>query len=46
MLFPLITTAVSFHIPGAIKGEGLRLMQSLTCRGHRINLVIVDRAYN
>ena len=45
-LFPMITTGVSFHIPGAIKGEGLRLMQSIKARGHRINLVIVDRAYN
>jgi len=45
-LFPMITVAVSFHIPGAIKGEGLRLIQSLQCRGHRVNLVIVDRAYN
>jgi hypothetical protein len=45
-LFPMVSTSVSFHIPGAIKGEGLRLMQSIRDRGHRINLVIVDRAYN
>ncbi|MBC7517270.1 MAG: hypothetical protein H7248_00025 [Microbacteriaceae bacterium] len=44
--FPLLTHAVSFHIPGAIVGEGARLVESLHERGHPINLVIVDRAYS
>jgi len=44
--FPLLTMAVSFHIPGAVKGEGLRIFQSLQQRGHKTNLVIVDRAYS
>ena len=44
--FPLLTVAVSFHIPGAVKGEGLRLVESLKQRGHKINLVIGDRAYS
>lgn len=45
-LFPLLTVALSFHIPGEIIGEGARLFESLTERGHRVNLVIVDRAYS
>lgn len=45
-LFPLITQAISFHIPGAVKGEGFRLFESLQERGHKTNMVIVDRAYS
>lgn len=44
-LFPLMTTAVSFHIPGAIAGEGARLVDSICSRGIKVNLVLVDRAY-
>lgn len=44
--FPLLTTALSYHIPGEIIGEGLRMVESLNERGHKINLVIVDRAYS
>lgn len=44
-LFPLMTLAVSFHIPGAIAGEGFAQVKSLLERRHKINYVIVDRAY-
>lgn len=44
--FPLLTTALSYHIPGEIVGEGLRMVESLNERGHKINLIIVDRAYS
>ena len=44
--FPLLTTALSFHIPGAVSGEGLRMLESLIGRGHNINLYIMDRAYS
>jgi len=44
--FPLLTVALSFHIPGAIVGEGLRIADSLLERGHKANLFIVDRAYS
>jgi len=44
--FPLLTTALGFHIPGAVSGEGLRLLESLVDRGHNINLYIMDRAYS
>jgi hypothetical protein len=44
-LFPLLSVGVSFHIPGAIKGEALRIAQSLIERNHPANLFIVDRAY-
>jgi hypothetical protein len=44
--FPLLTTALSYHIPGKIVGEGLRMVESLNERGHKINLIIVDRAYS
>lgn len=43
--FPLLTTGLGFHIPGAIAGEGLQLLTSLHDRGHKINLFIMDRAY-
>jgi len=45
-LFPLITVAMSFHIPGALVGEGARMVKSLKERDHKINFVIVDRAYS
>jgi hypothetical protein len=45
-LFPKLTTAISFHIPGEVRGEGYAMVESLHHRGHRINMVIVDRAYN
>lgn len=44
--FPLLTVGLSFHIPGALTGEGLRIADSLIERGHTPNLFIVDRAYN
>jgi hypothetical protein len=44
--FPLLTTALSYHVPGEIIGEGLRMVASLHERGHKINLIIVDRAYS
>lgn len=44
-LFPLITLGVSHHIPGAITGEGVRMLNSFVDRGHRPNHYIVDRAY-
>ncbi len=44
--FPLLTVALSFHIPGAIVGEGVRIADSLLNRGHRANFFIVDRAYS
>ena len=44
--FPLLTLGVSFHIPGAMSGEGLILANSLIERGHRPNFFIVDRAYS
>ena len=45
-LFPLMTTAISFHIPGVIAGEGHRLLASLHEREHAINFVLTDRAYS
>jgi hypothetical protein len=45
-LFPRITVALSFHVPGEVAGEGYRMIESMHERGHRLNLVIVDRAYN
>jgi hypothetical protein len=44
--FPLLTTGLSFHIPGAVSGEGLRMLESLIGRGHHVNLYIMDRAYS
>jgi len=44
--FPLLTVGLSFHTPGSIVGEGLRIADSLIERGHKPNLFIVDRAYN
>ena len=44
--FPLLTVGVSFHTPGVISGEGLRIADSLLERGHKSNLFIVDRAYS
>jgi hypothetical protein len=44
--FPLLTVGVSYHIPGAIVGEGVRIADSLLERGHKPNLFIVDRAYS
>ncbi|WP_394771333.1 hypothetical protein [Lacisediminihabitans sp.] len=44
--FPLLTVGISFHIPGAIVGEGVRIADSLLERGHKANLFIVDRAYS
>jgi hypothetical protein len=44
--FPLLTYAMSFHPPGEVVGEGLRIAQSLIDRGHKPNLFIVDRAYS
>ncbi|TFB56758.1 hypothetical protein [Cryobacterium tagatosivorans] len=43
--FPLLANGVSFHKPGAIKGEGLRLVESLLSRGYIIDHFIADRAY-
>jgi len=43
--FPLLANGVSFHKPGAIKGEGLRLVDSLLSRGYIIGQSIADRAY-
>ncbi len=45
-LFPNLTMSISFHIPGEVRGEGLSMIESLDRRGHKVNLVIVDRAYN
>jgi len=45
-LFPLMTTAISFHIPGVTAGEGHRLLASLHERKHPINFVLTDRAYS
>jgi hypothetical protein len=45
-LFPLITVAMSFHIPGALVGEGTRMVKSLKERDHKMSFVIVDRAYS
>lgn len=44
--FPLVTTALGFHIPGAITGEGLNLLNALALRQRKINFVIMDRAYS
>ena len=44
--FPLLTTGISFHIPGAVSGEGLRMLESLIGRGRHINMYIMDRAYS
>ncbi|MES2094996.1 MAG: hypothetical protein V4531_14485 [Actinomycetota bacterium] len=44
--FPLLTVGVSFHVPGVVSGEGLRIADSLLERGHKSNLFIVDRAYS
>ncbi|MCY7287250.1 MAG: hypothetical protein LH624_03115 [Cryobacterium sp.] len=44
--FPLLTTALGFHIPGAIIGEGLNLLKSIHNRDLKINYVIMDRAYS
>jgi hypothetical protein len=44
--FPLLTHAISFHRPGELVGEGLRIAQNLVDRGHKSNLFIVDRAYS
>jgi len=44
--FPLLTTGLGFHIPGAVSGEGLRMLDSLLGRGHQVNLYIMDRAYS
>ena len=44
--FPLLTHALSFHRPGELVGEGLRIAESLVARGHKPNLFIVDRAYS
>ncbi|QYF74869.1 hypothetical protein [Cryobacterium sp. PAMC25264] len=44
--FPLLSTALGFHIPGAIIGEGLNLLTALAERDRRINFVIMDRAYS
>lgn len=43
--FPLLSVAWSAHIPGAIRGEALRLANSLRERGHTASYFIVDRAY-
>lgn len=43
--FPLLTTALGFHIPGAITGAGAAMVTSMHQRGHRINYCIFDRAY-
>lgn len=43
---PLITAAISFHHPGELVGEGLRIAKSLVARGHKTNFFIVDRAYS
>ena len=44
--FPLLTVGVSFHTPGVISGEGLRIAVPPLERGHKSNLFIVDRAYS
>jgi hypothetical protein len=43
--FPLLTIGVGFHIPGTITGEGHRMVESLRERDHKLNYVVVDRAY-
>lgn len=43
--FPLLTTALGFHIPGAITGSAAKMVDSLHQRGHPINYTIFDRAY-
>ena len=45
-LFPSLTTAVSFHRPGEIIREGLKLLQSHQRLGFNGGLLIADRAYN
>jgi hypothetical protein len=44
--YPLVTTALGFHIPGAITGEGLNLLNAIALRQRKINFVIMDRAYS
>jgi hypothetical protein len=44
--FPLLTHAISFHPPGEVAGEGLRIAKSLKERGHNAGFLIVDRAYS
>ncbi len=42
---PLLINGVSFHTPGAIKGHGLRLVESLVHRGYPLEHFVADRAY-
>lgn len=43
--FPLLSVGWSAHTPGRIRGEALRLADSLLERGHKASHFIVDRAY-
>lgn len=45
-LFPSLATAVSFHRPGEIVGEGLKLIKSHKSLGFDRFLALADRAYN
>jgi hypothetical protein len=46
LLFPSLITSVSFHKPGEVRGEGLKVVTSHNKLGAAHALVIVDRAYN
>ena len=43
--FPLLAHGVSFHKPGMIKGEGVRLVNSILAAGFPILHFMADRAY-
>ena len=42
---PLLINGVGFHKPGATKGHGLRMVESLLDRGYPLDHFIADRAY-
>ena len=43
--FPSLTTGIGLRIPGAVAGEGYRMLKSLHDRGHTLKYVAVGRAY-
>lgn len=43
--FPLFAVGVSCHVPGAIRGEGTKVVESIAERGYPKGLLFVDRAY-
>lgn len=45
-LYPSLITSVSFHKPGEVRREGLKVVTSHNKLGAAHGLVIVDRAYN